>query len=145
MYRALFPGDLFAEFERLQRAAQRLAGPTTSLRGFGRGGFPQINVGGTQDSIEVYAFAPGLDPAKIDVNIERGVLTISGERASELPIDAKQAATHLAERFTGKFNRAISLADDADPNQVTAKYTDGVLHVSIKRAQKAQRRSISIQ
>jgi HSP20 family protein len=37
------------------------------------------------------------------------------------------------------------LADDADPNQVTAKYTDGVLHVSIKRAQKAQRRSISIQ
>ena len=145
MYRALFPGDLFAEFERLQRAAQRLAGPSTSLRGFGRSGFPQINVGGTQDSIEVYAFAPGLDPAKIDVNIERGVLTISGERTSELPVDTKQAAIHLAERFTGKFSRAISVADDADPNQVTAKYADGVLHVSIKRAQKAQRRSIAIQ
>lgn len=145
MYRALFPGDLFAEFDRLQRAAQRLAGPSTSLRGVGRTGFPQINVGGTQDSIDVYAFAPGLDPAKIDVSIERGVLTISGERLSELPSDSRQTATHLTERFSGKFSRAISVADDADPNHVTAKYTDGVLHVTIKRAQAAKRRSIAIQ
>jgi HSP20 family protein len=144
MYRSLFPGDLFAEFERLQRAAQRLVGPSTSLRGFERSGFPQINVGGTQDAIEIFAFAPGLDPAKIDVNIERGVLTIAGERMFELPTDSRQEVVHLAERFTGKFSRAISVTDDADPNQVTAKYTDGVLHITIKRAQKAQRRSIAI-
>jgi len=43
MYRTLFPGDLFAEFERFQREAQRLAGPSTSLRGLGRTGFPALN------------------------------------------------------------------------------------------------------
>ena len=145
MYRALFPGDLFAEFERFQREAQRLAGPSTSLRGLGRTGFPALNVGGTADSIEIYAFAPGLDPAKIDVSIERGVLTLSGERRSDLPPENESATTHVKERFVGRFSRAISLSDDADPNRVTAKYRDGVLQVSIKRSEAAQRRQITVQ
>ena len=60
MYRALFPSVLLAELDRLQRDAQRIAGPATSIRGYGRNGFPARNVGGTPDSVEIYAFAPGL-------------------------------------------------------------------------------------
>jgi HSP20 family protein len=145
MYRNLFSGDLFAEFDRLQRAAERLAGSAGSLRGYGRSGFPQINVGGTQEAIDVLAFAPGLDPAKIEVNVERGVLTISGERVIDLPADAKQGTVHQDERFIGKFSRAISLPDDVDAEHITAKYNDGLLHVKIQRHQAMQPRRVTIQ
>jgi HSP20 family protein len=144
MYRTYFPSDLFAELDRLQRQVQQFSGPTTSIRGFGRNGFPAMNVGGTPDSVEIYAFAPGVDPSVLDVSIERGVLTISGGRESNLPGDEKKAAVHINERFSGRFHRAVSLPDDVDPNQVTAKYNDGVLHVSIQRRASAQPRRIEI-
>lgn len=145
MYRTLFPGDLFAELNRLQREAQRFVGPTTSIRGFGRNGFPALNIGGTPDSVEIYAFAPGLDPATLDVTVERGVLTVSGERAGDLPAEDAKAAVHINERFVGRFRRAVSLSDDVDPNRVTAKYGDGVLHISVKRREVAQPRRIEVQ
>ena len=145
MYRTLFPSDLFAELDRLQRQAQRFAGPTTSLRGFGRSDFPALNVGGTPDSVEIYAFAPGIDPSKIDVTIERGVLTLSGERPSQLPARDENTTLHINERFTGQFRRAVSLSDDADTNNVTAKYSDGVLQISIKRRESTLPRRVQIQ
>jgi HSP20 family protein len=144
MYRTLFPGDLFAELNRLQRHMQQFAGPMTSIRGLGRSAFPALNVGSTPDSVEIYAFAPGLDPASIEATIERGVLTLAGERRPGLPED-KAGTVHIDERFAGRFSRAISLTDDIDPDRVSAKYADGVLHVSIKRRQSAQRRRIAIE
>lgn len=145
MYRTLFPSDLFSELDRLQREVQRLAGPTTSLRGFGRNDFPALNVGGTPDSVEIYAFAPGLDPSKIDVTIERGVLTLSGERPSKLPANDEKTTMHINERFTGRFRRAVSLPDDVDPTNVTAKYSDGVLQISVKRRESTLPRRVQIQ
>ncbi|NJD35335.1 MAG: Hsp20/alpha crystallin family protein [Betaproteobacteria bacterium] len=144
MYRTWFPSDLIAELERLQRQGQRLAGPASSLRGVGRNGFPAINIGGTPDSVEIYAFAPGLDPATVEVTVERGVLTLSGQRSTELPVENKTSAVHINERFTGRFSRAVSLSDDLDSERVSAKYSDGVLHISVKRKQSAQPRRIEI-
>ncbi len=138
MYRTLFPSDLVAELDRLQRKVQRFAGPTTGIRGFGRNSFPAVNVGGTPDSVEMYVFAPGLDPTTLNVTIERGVLTVSGARLSDLPADDKKVAVHINERFAGRFSRAVSLSDDVDPERVTAKYNDGVLHINIKRRASAQ-------
>lgn len=143
MYRSLIPGDLFAEFDRLQRVAERLAGSAGSLRG--RSGFPQINVGGTQEAIDVVAFAPGLDPSGIEVNVERGVLTISGERSNDLSTGSQQSTVHLDERFSGKFSRSISLPDDVDTERITAKYADGLLQIKILRRQAAQPRRVAIQ
>ena len=85
MYSSLFPRDLFAEVERLQREMQQAFDPVSpSIRGFARG-YPALNVGSTPNSVEVYAFAPGIDPANIEINLERGVLTIEGERARPCP------------------------------------------------------------
>jgi HSP20 family protein len=142
MYRTLFPSDFFANLDRLQREFQRYSGPASSIRGFGRGGFPALNVGSTPESVEIYAFAPGLDPATVDVTVDRGVLTLSGERKSELPGDA---AIHINERFAGSFRRVVSLTDDVDQESTKAKYSDGVLHISIKRRTAAQSRRINIQ
>ena len=107
------------------------------------GTFPAINVGNTPTSVEVYAFAPGLDPAKIDVSIDRGVLSIAGERPAAAQQDG--ARSYSRERFTGSFRRAVSLPDDVDATKVQASYRDGVLRISIERQAEAQPRRITIQ
>jgi len=145
MYRSLFSRDVFAELDRLQREMQQAFDLSPSIRGFGRGGFPALNVGGTPQSVEIYAFAPGMEPAALDVSLDRGVLTISGERKASLPAPDEKAAVHINERYAGRFSRVVSLPDDVDPNAVSAAYRDGVLHISIKRRESAQPRRIAIQ
>ncbi len=143
MYRTYTSSDLFSELSRLQRQFQKFASPASSIRGYGRSDFPAINIGGTPESVEIDAFAPGLDAASIDVTIERGVLTLSGERPSVA--DSRNEAVHINERFSGKFRRAISLPDDVDPAQVSARYEDGILRVSVRRRESALRRHIEVQ
>jgi HSP20 family protein len=138
-------GDVFAELDRLQRQLQQAFEYSPSIRGFARGAFPALNVGGTPQSVEIYAFVPGVDPASIEVNLEQGVLTIAGERESDLPAEREKASVHIAERFAGRFHRVIALSDDVDPNAVQARCRDGVLHISIKRREAAQPRRIAIQ
>lgn len=144
MYRSMFPQDIFSELDRLQRDVQRAFAAGPSIRGIGRGGFPAINVGGTPQSVELYAFAPGLDPATLEVNLERGVLTISGERSADLPGREDKATVHINERFAGRFRRVVSLPDDVDPDGVSAEYREGVLHISVKRRESTQPRRISV-
>lgn len=140
LYRSLFPRDVFAELDRLQRGMQQVFEP--SIRGGARG-FPAVNVGSTPRSVEIYGFAPGIDPSSIDVQIEKGVLTIAGARtAEEVP---EKATVHIDERFAGRFRRVVMLPDDVDPDAVTARYRDGVLHISIARKEAAQPRRIAIQ
>ena len=146
IYRSLFPRDVFSELERLQREMQDALEAGPSIRGVGRGGFPAVNVGSTPQSMELYAFAPGLDPSSIEVNLERGVLTISGERESDLATQKEKSTVHINERFAGRFRRVISLPeDDVNPSGVSADYRDGVLHVSVKRREAPQPRRIAIQ
>jgi HSP20 family protein len=145
LYRSLFPRDVFAEFERLQQEMHNAFDYSPSIRGLGRGGYPALNVGSTPTSVEVYAFAPGLEPASIEVDIDRGVLTIGGERRSPLPADDEKATLHINERFAGRFRRVVSLPDDVDSDAVRADYRDGVLHVSIPRRESAQPRRVSVQ
>ncbi|HYL88828.1 MAG TPA: Hsp20/alpha crystallin family protein [Burkholderiales bacterium] len=141
---SLFPRDLFADVERLQRQMQQALELSPSIRGFARGGFPALNVASTPQSVEIYGFAPGLDPKNIDIQLERGVLSISGERAADLPREDERASIHAHERFAGRFHRVISLSDDLDPNEVRATYREGVLHVSIKRQESALPRRIDV-
>ncbi|MDR2507604.1 MAG: Hsp20/alpha crystallin family protein [Candidatus Accumulibacter sp.] len=145
MFRTLFPGDFFGDLDRLQRQLLRFSGSADSIRGFGRSGFPPLNIGATPDSIEIFAFAPGLDPASIDLSIERGLLTLSGERAAELPQEENKTAIHINERFSGAFRRAVSLSDDIDPETASAGYKDGILHIRIKRRAATIPRRIDIQ
>ena len=145
LYRSLFPRDFFAEFDRLQREMPSMFDMSPAIRGLGRGGYPGLNVGSTPAAVEVYAFAPGMDPATLNVSIERGVLTIDGERKTTQPESDKKATLHLDERFAGRFRRVVSLPDDIDPGAVSADYRDGVLHVSVKRRESAQPRRIEVQ
>ena len=143
LFQTMFPRDLFADFDRLQREMMDMfEGP--SIRGV-RGGFPALNIGTTPQSVELYAFVPGLDPSSVEVNLEKGVLTISGERKDDLASGEDKATVHLNERFAGRFRRVVNLPDDIDPDAVTASYRDGVLHISAKRKQSVQPRRITVQ
>ncbi len=145
LFQSMFPRDVFAELDRLQREMQQAFDLSPNIRGFVRGGFPALNVGGTPKSVEIYVFMPGLDPATVEIEVDRGVLTIAGERASSLPSQDSRAAVHMAERFAGRFRRMVTLSDDVDPNGISAAYRDGVLHITAKRRESAQPRRIAVQ
>ena len=145
MYRSLDPRDLFAEMDRLQRDVQQAFDLSPTIRGFARNGFPALNVGGTPQTHEIFAFAPGVDPDTLEVHLERGVLTIAGERKPRLPQAEEKASVHINERFAGRFRRVVTLPDDADPASVQAKLRDGVLQVTVQRRASSQPRRIDIQ
>jgi HSP20 family protein len=137
-------GSLFPELTRLQEQLEELFLPagTAGIRALARGAFPAINVGSTADSVEVIAFAPGIDPKEIEITVDRGLLTLAGERRNEAP----QAGvnTYAQERFTGKFRRVISLPEDADPAKVEANFRDGILHVTVAKRESSKPRRITV-
>lgn len=150
MYGSLlnFPGGAFGDFERLRRELDEVfsgaGGAPASIRSVAPGTFPAINVGHTPESVEVWAFAPGLDPAQVEVTLDRGVLTIAGERDVTPPEGERRLSVHSRERVGGRFRRTVALPEDIDPAQVQANYRDGVLQVSIARRAPARPQRIAI-
>ena len=140
-----FGTDLFSEFDRLQQQmAQLFGGFPSSIRASRLGAFPQINIGATDESIEIVAFAPGINAAELDVSIDKGLLTISGERKSTQPGTGSETRTYAQERFAGAFRRVIELPDTADPDKVQARYENGCLSISVGRRESSKPRAITI-
>jgi HSP20 family protein len=149
MYESMlsYPSSLFDHLERMRRELDDAFGTSalpSSIRSVAPGTLPALNVGRTPGSVEVYAFAPGIDAAKLDVTIDRGVLRISGERASTIP-DDESVHVYTRERRSGSFTRAVSLPDDVDPAQVKATYRDGVVRVSLGLRESARPQRITVQ
>ncbi|HJV95503.1 MAG TPA: Hsp20/alpha crystallin family protein, partial [Albitalea sp.] len=94
-----FPGSLFSELDRLQRDFDDLFGLATqpaSIRSAMPGSYPAINVGHTPTSVEVYAFAPGINASKVEVTLDHGVLVLAGERKA--PEVDEKTTTYRSER-----------------------------------------------
>jgi HSP20 family protein len=125
--------DPFVQFERqFNRMAQRSFG--------GPAGMPMDGV--RRDGEVVLRFdLPGVDPASVDVTVDRGMLTVSAQRDEEYGENDK---LFIRERIAGTFTRRVYLSDDLDTSAVEASFTDGVLSVRIPVAEKAQPRKIEI-
>ena len=137
-------GGLFQEFWRLEQEMDELLGRWSwplGIRSTARGTFPPMNIGVTPDNVEVYFFAPGLDPKSIEISVQQNVLTISGERQAKAEGDR---TWFRKERFDGAFRRVISLPDDVAADRIRARYQDGVLHVTAERPESAKPRKIEI-
>ena len=137
-------GGLIQEFRRLEQEIDEMLGRWAwplGIRSAARGTFPPMNIGVTPDQVEVYFFAPGLDPKSIDVSVQQNVLTIAGERASPA---RGEATWYRKERFDGSFRRVISLPEDVEPDRIQARYRDGVLYVAAARPESARPRKIEI-
>jgi len=141
------PQGLFEQLETIHRLLARaggLEGAPGGIRSVAYGAFPEINVGRTPNSVEVFAFAPGIDASSLDVTIERNVLKISGTRTSAIPKGEMKVQLYANERPEGRFSRAVSLPDDVDPLKVEAKYRDGVLRVSVALSAAAQPQRVAV-
>lgn len=113
----------------------------SGIRSVRQGTYPPLNVGSNPDSVDVYLFAAGLDPASLNVSLQQNLLTLSGERGAT----AESGVTYYRrERFAGQFQRVLTLPEDVDPDNVDASYRDGVLHVRIGRREAAKPRRITV-
>lgn len=138
------PGSVFDELWRLQQEVDELFGSWSSplgIRSLPRGSFPAVNVGQTPERVEVYLFAPGVDPKSLDISIQQNLLTVSGKRESGAREDVSY---YRQERFDGEFRRVISLPEDVDPERVQAKYVDGIVQIGVARRESARPRQIEI-
>jgi len=143
---AFFGTDLFSDLDRLQRQMAALFGGfPSSLRSGRFGAFPAINIGATDDSIEIVAFAPGVRQEDLEVSIDKGLLTVSGERQSACPTDTPEARLYAQERFVGTFRRVIELPQGADPENVQAHYANGCLLIRVGKREASKPRPITIQ
>lgn len=104
---------------------------------------PTVDIKEEQNSFVLYADIPGVDPKAVEITMEKGVLTLKGERNGE----AREIRNHYkrAERAWGAFYRRFSLPDTADPEHITAKALNGVLEVTIPKRTQAQARKIVVE
>ena len=138
---------MLTEFERFQqqldRAFPRLHS-SDSIRATSRGEFPAINIGSTADTIEIVAFAPGIDAKSVQLSIDKGLLLLAGERRNNIPEGDDRVGVYAQERFAGPFRRVVSLPEDADPGRVNASYRDGFLRVSVGKRESSKPRRIEV-
>jgi HSP20 family protein len=140
-----YAGDLFPELARLQQHLDEVfqTGVANSIRGVARGAFPAVNVGTSPETVEIVAFAPGVESKGLQITVDRGLLTIAGERAAEVE-RGQNETVHARERFAGSFRRVVSLPEDADPGKVEASLRDGVLRITVAKREASKPRRITI-
>jgi HSP20 family protein len=108
---------------------------------------PAVDVLEYQNRFELLVDLPGVDSSSVEVTLDNGVLTLSGERREETQVTAAAegvAQRQRRERRLGRFHRVFILPDTADAESVSAKGNNGVLEISIAKHAKAQPRRIAI-
>jgi HSP20 family protein len=103
---------------------------------------PQVDITETADEYRVHAELPGVTKDDVAVELEHGTLTIRGEKKSQR--DEKTEKGRRLECSYGTFSRSFTLPQDADADQITAKFKDGVLDVTIKRSAASKPKQVAI-
>ena len=103
---------------------------------------PSVDVSETDSQFEVSVELPGLKKEDINVDLEKGRLTISGERKFKNEEEGKNF--HRVETQYGKFSRSFYLPDSIDENSIAAKYEDGILNITINKSEEKVKKQIEI-
>ena len=114
-----------------------------ALPGTTRTGYPMLNVSADNDHITVTALAPGLDTESLDLSVEGGVLRMAGQKAP-LSGDIQPERFHRNERGAGRFIRTLTLPAPVDADKVSAEYHNGLLTVTLPKAESAKPRRINV-
>ena len=129
-------GDPFA---RLQQELEQML---SSFEGSYSGVYPPLNVFDAGEEVVLKAELPGVDPAKLDVEVRDSTVTLKGERTFESP--SEKAAFHRRERVDGQFRRVIRLPARLASDEAKAEYRHGVLTVRIPKAKEARPRRLEV-
>lgn len=142
---ARFDVPVFNELSRALRLMDEAFGDfgASDLRSAPRGTFPYVNVGETDDAVNIYVFAPGVSKDDLELNIENNTLFIDGRRQ---PLEGGEDRTYYRrERFAGEFSRAVRLPDGIDADDVQAQVRNGVLNIRVAKRAEQRPRKIDIQ
>lgn len=121
-------------FREVDRLAQQILGTTS------RPAVMPMDAWREGDQFVVEFDIPGIDPNRLDLDVERNVLTVKAER----PGRDEDAETLASERPRGVFSRQLVLGDNLDLDRIDASYEAGVLKLRIPVAEKAKPRKIQI-
>jgi HSP20 family protein len=120
--------------------------PSTGQAGNGgalRRWVPAMDLVETDDQFVLKADLPGLSEEDVSIEVEDGVLTVSGERKAEH--EEKKEGYYRVERSFGAFRRSLTLPDGVDPEAVTASVDKGVLEIRIPKPEDRKPRKVAIQ
>lgn len=113
------------------------------LPGRGPRRYPLINLLEDKDNIYIEALTPGVDPKSLDISVTHNRLTLAGEK-TRIAEDVKPEAFHRSERASGKFVRIVDLPLEVEGGEIEAEYKNGLLFVTIPKAEKAKPRQINV-
>jgi HSP20 family protein len=103
---------------------------------------PPVDIIEDKDGLVLKAELPGMDKKDIEVRVENNVLTLQGERKRES--ETKEDGYYRCERAYGTFSRSFSLPTSVDTSKIGAEYKDGVLSVSLPKAEEAKPKQIDV-
>lgn len=103
---------------------------------------PPVDIMEDKDGLVLKAELPGMDKKDIEVRVENNVLTLQGERKRES--ETKENGYYRRERAYGTFSRSFSLPTSVDTGKIGAEYKDGVLSVSLPKAEEAKPKQIQV-
>ncbi|HPF26448.1 MAG TPA: Hsp20/alpha crystallin family protein [Steroidobacteraceae bacterium] len=106
------------------------------------GWVPTVDINEFDDRFQLFVDLPGVDPDKVDITLDNGVLTISGERTA--PEENNGMVQRRVERGAGHFHRRFILPDTVDADKVAASNRHGVLEISIPKQARALPRRIKV-
>ncbi len=126
----------------LSRVLDSFWGAPTSGKRFQTAWAPSVDVSETDEEIVVSAELPGLKPEEVSVTVADGSLTIAGEKKRESETEEK----HLrrVERSYGAFTRSFQLPGLVEAGAISASYGDGVLNVTLPKAENARTKQIAV-
>jgi HSP20 family protein len=136
--------DQFNELDRMRRQMDRLFSDMSSLPGSEprAGVFPLVNITEDSDHFYIRAELPGVEAGGLDIQATANNVSISGER--KIAAEAENVKYHRREREAGKFSRMISLPSDVDTDKVSAEFVNGILTLTVPKAEAAKPRQISV-
>jgi HSP20 family protein len=107
----------------------------------GSGAYPPINVFRKGDEFALVAEAPGVKKSDLEVQIKGRTVRISGSKAVHYP---QGASVHRRERLEGRFDRVVTLPTEIDPEHARAECRDGVLALTLSRAESDKPKTIKV-
>jgi HSP20 family protein len=103
---------------------------------------PALDVRESQDAYTIVASLPGVKPEDVNIQYQKGVLTIGGETSTDKSRD--EGTWHLRERRHGRFSRTISLPDSVNADAADARFEHGVLELRMPKAEETKPRRIAV-
>jgi HSP20 family protein len=105
---------------------------------------PSVDINEFGDRFQLYVDVPGVDPKDVEITLESGVLTITGERFAQAEKADEDVVRRRAERGTGRFYRRFILPETVDADKVKATDRHGVLEIAIPKKARAMPRRIEV-